>query len=114
MMNALMTVGFGGLGLTFGAVFTVLIFSLAALPVRIWQGYVASTLAGWFLVPYGVPAIGVLGWTGIVTLAFLLSYHPDLRKRAPSETIGFTEALGHGIGMPLGVLFIGWVIQHWV
>lgn len=38
---------------------------ILTLPVQLWSGFVLSVLWGWFVVPLGVPPIGVLQATGL-------------------------------------------------
>ena len=46
----------------------VALVSILALPVIVWEGFVASKIWSMFLVPLGLPDVGVLQAAGIVVL----------------------------------------------
>ena len=46
----------------------ILVYLALLLPLSIWFGFAASHLWTWFIVPLGVPAIGVWHAAGISTL----------------------------------------------
>lgn len=88
----------------------VSILAIASIPLLfIEQGWAISTLWGWFLVPLGVPAIGIAASIGIaITLSVLVSRY---RKTDDDDKWG---VLLYAFVRPLVLVFIGWIVKQFV
>lgn len=82
----------------------IAITMVATFPYRVWQGFVASTLWGWFAVPYGAPAIGTVAFAGLAILAGLVT--ADQKDQA-----NMTAALVFAVLAPASALFFGWLVH---
>ncbi len=85
-----------------------LFWFVAVLPGVAWAGFVISKLWLWFVVPFGLPVIGMWHGAGIdILLSFITHQTPgeEENKRVPS--------LGHMVGAvflkPAWFLLLGWV-----
>lgn len=77
------------------------------------RGWALSTLWAWFLVPIGVPAIGIATALGISVIIGLFTVHLNndkikISNKSSPELIG--NVLAKAIGGPLMSVFVGWVI----
>jgi len=82
---------------------------LTGIPLGLWKGYVVSCLWLWFLVPLGVPAIGVLHAWGISILAGFLVL-VSLPKIIQTENDAVITII-FGFLYPLVVLGLGMIIH---
>lgn len=81
------------------------------IPLIIWRGYVLSVLWRWFVVPLGVPTLGVAHAVGIATTVYLL------RKGSKREEIDreyIIRATATSIVAPATALLIGWLAHGWM
>lgn len=77
------------------------------------RGWALSTLWAWFLVPIGLPAIGIATALGISVIIGLFTVHLNndkikVDKNSSSDMIG--TIIAKAIGGPLVSVFIGWII----
>jgi hypothetical protein len=75
-----------------------------------FDGLVLKTLWVWFLVPIGLPAIGVATAIGVSIIAHMLAASTEGKKDEE-------EGWGHIIGVllrPGWALLFGWVVHHFV
>lgn len=72
------------------------------------KGFVLSTMWGWFIVPLGVPDIGIAWAIGITGVVGLLTYDATL-NRDSNEGLGY--AFGGAVVVPLVTLFFGWIVH---
>lgn len=85
--------------------FVLVILSLVALVgLSILRGFVLSILWGWFLVPLGIPDIGVAWAIGIAATLGMLVAGPSAGSKDTAEQ------LGYAVGTPLMALLIGWIV----
>lgn len=75
----------------------------------IWSGYVLSILWAWFLVPFGLPEIGVAHAIGIVLIARMLKGMP-----AESENKRPFLRIGSWFVGTLLLLFVGYIAKGYV
>lgn len=96
-------------GIILGAIAAV----IAAALVR---GWALTVLWGWFLVPYGLPTIGIATAIGISLIVGMFTAH--LEQRQAKETKSGTDAVvtvaAHAFGAPLLVLAIGWIVKSFM
>jgi hypothetical protein len=97
-MQALLA-GVGVLGVVFA------IGAMAAL----WRGWVLATIWGWFLVPMGAPALGVLSAIAIALIAGFLTHQPDTSAQAEDRGTGYT--IMYAIMHPLITLIVAFVLK---
>lgn len=91
-------------------IFIVLLALAVGLLGNVLNGYVLSILWGWFLVPLGLPEIGVITGIGICIIANFVTYKASDFKEIPGERSNY-------IGMfltPLVVLLVGWIFHSFM
>jgi len=77
------------------------------------RGWALSTLWAWFLVPIGLPAIGIataLGISVIIGLFTVHLNHDKIKVDKSSNSDVLTIILTKAIGGPLMSVFLGWII----
>lgn len=85
-----------------------LIFCLAVL-----RGWALSILWSWFMVPLGLPTLGIAHAIGFaMTVAFLT--HQDSTKVDDRETKEVGLQIAVQVGSCLGSLGIGWIITQFM
>lgn len=78
------------------------------LPLAAWAGFAISTVWGWFIVPLGVPRIGVWAAAGIYLLARYLTTDTSLnRDDERSGVEKFATNIVISILLPAVVLLFG-------
>ena len=83
-------------------ILTVLFFSTV---YTIWGGLVLSILWGWFIVPLGLPEIGLANAIGVsLVVGFLTRHHATSEKDLSDRII-------ESLITPLIVLGFGWVVH---
>lgn len=88
---------------------------LACIVGVVLAGFVGATLWGWFLVPLGLPAITIAHAIGIDALVtFWVGPNPilfmeDFVKPVKSLQDRTAAAIGRVLGVPLGILLLGWI-----
>jgi dolichyl-phosphate-mannose--protein O-mannosyl transferase len=90
-----------------------LIFGVVGLIVvaTLWRAWVLTVLWVWFLVPLGAPAITIATAIGISLVAGMFTTHLQTKSDSEKDVSALVgKALGHAIGGPAIVLFIGWVV----
>ncbi|WP_413460726.1 hypothetical protein [Herbaspirillum huttiense] len=95
----------------FGVIFYLAVMAAATL----WNGYVASTLWGWFIVPLGVSAITywhAVGLSAVVGVFFGGSF--SLRSDGESPVEAAFEDILKAALVPLFCLGIGWVAKQYM
>ena len=79
------------------------------------RGWVLTYLWGWFLVPLGLPPIGIAHAIGVALLVGMITHQsqPDCESpsREVSEHIG--RVVGHLIG-PFVALLVGYIAQSFM
>jgi hypothetical protein len=78
---------------------------LAAALGVMWSGFVLSILWGWFMVPLGLPALGVAQAIGIALVAGMLTHQMPRGEAETSALFAFAFLA------PLFSLAIGWVVK---
>jgi hypothetical protein len=77
-----------------------------------WNGFVASILWGWFVVPLGVPTISYLHAVGLGLVVGIYKNAPAAQQQGKkSEIDAMGEMLGHAFVTPALMLVIGWFIK---
>jgi len=93
---------------TASAVLTISILLL----VLCWafvQGFVLSTMWGWFVVPLGLPALGLAHAIGLSFLVRWLTHqHVSCQKDENRKEVAFRQ-LAIGFLYPFAILFLGWI-----
>ena len=84
--------------------------------VDVLAAYVARDLWAWFIVPLGVPSVGVAHAYGVILLARLLApARPDDRKAGPGEmfvrvlSLSFARVVAVLLFWGVGALMAGWM-----
>ena len=83
-----------------------------ALVVAFWKAFVLTIIWGWFIVPLGVPAIGVLHAYGLLLFTSLVTFSVTRHKEL--ETIDFTERLMFGALYPAIALAVAGVLNFFM
>lgn len=92
-------------------------------PVLIWRGYILQTMWGWFLVRLGLPVIGIAEAIGVsLTISYLVGtghIHTVIQKLEENddeedEVSNFMGKILSGWFGPGLVLFMGWILTHWL
>lgn len=78
----------------------------------LWGGYVLSILWGWFMIPvFGLPALTAMQAAGVKLTVRVITYtHRREEEKDDWLITSFVEATI----LPLVLLGLGWIIQHWV
>lgn len=86
---------------------------VAAIVLRAW---VLTMLWGWFVVPYGAPAIGIATAIGISLIIGMFTHNISKEKTVKIKTMSdFTsEVMGRAFGNPIVVLILGWIVSLFV
>lgn len=92
------------LGIILAAVGLALMLLVLGIPLALLNGWVISWLWLWFLVPLGIPAIGVVHAMGISGIIGLLT-----KQYVPKSDTG--ESFSFSIVFPLVCLLTGYVIH---
>ena len=88
------------------AVLALLIFGFLLIGVlAVWRAFALTYLWQWFIVPLGVPAIGLWHAAGISIIVAYLTYE----NAAKDKEDGVSTALAMGFLMPAFALFFGWL-----
>ena len=78
------------------------------------KGYVLTILWSWFVMPiFGLPALAVAPAIGFALFVSYLTYQVDARREAEVEN-RLEKNLITVSALPLAVLGVGWVIQHFI
>ena len=88
----------------------VIALSTLALGIAL-QGIVFSYLWVWYLVPLGLPVIGILHAYMLVMMARIVMFRPNLEKRNKDESL---KAMSMYVGAWLTVWAIGWLLSSYV
>ena len=84
-------------------------FLVAFLALVLLRGWVLSVLWGWFLVPLGIPAIGISHALGVnLIVTYLIYQYPNFRSEP-----NLKESLTY-IFIPFAALGIGWVFHFFM
>ena len=73
------------------------------------RGFVLSVLWGWFVVPLGVPDIGIAWSIGLAALISMIT-HQDVK----TEDRELGVAIGIAIATPLMCLLFGWIAHSFM
>ena len=89
---------------------------LAPLAVLL-KSWVLTIMWGWFVVPLGLPQIGMAHAWGIVMVAAMLARSPDTEtdddEDKPEHRLWIAVA-ARSFGAPLFILMCGWLAQGWM
>ncbi len=83
-----------------------------ALVLAAWKAFVLSVVWGWFVVPLGAPAIGVLHAYGLMLMLSLVTYSIDRHKKL--EEIATSEKLVFGFVHPAVALAISGAVYFFI
>lgn len=94
---------------TIGQAFTILFLLIPA--TILMRAFVLVAMWRWFLVPLGLPDVGVAHMIGIQFFIFysLIAFYKE-KKSEWSEQL-YNKAIAQAIGVPLLLLFICWILQ---
>ena len=92
---------------TIGGCLAVLVLFI---PATIWSALVTSIIWGWFVVPLGVPPIGIAHAIGLT----LLIRTTVLQANVATKTVSVEDKIYAWIFGPAFVLLVGWVLTHWM
>lgn len=83
--------------------------ALAAILSAVWSGYVLTVLWGWFIVPFGLPALSISWAFGLILVVSLL--RSPARKPREDETWHVLACYTLG---PLFALLFGWIAHSFM
>ncbi len=93
-----------------GAILFVLVLLGTLLGIAVTHGFVLSVLWGWFLVPLGIPTLGIVQAMGFALVARYLTFHHTNCTKDEEENPAsklFARIFIH----PLAILLVGWFIH---
>jgi hypothetical protein len=76
-----------------------------------WDGFVLMVLWGWFLIPLGLPAIGLSHAIGLSTLIGLVTHQMPSEGPSSDRT---ERGLLWALVVPAISLFIGWIAKQFM
>lgn len=82
-----------------------------AVPMFVLEGLVLSMLWIWFMVPLGVPPIGIAHAVGLVALIGLVGPGPRLRDDEPLTWQRLRSQIGHSV-FKMATIFVVGAIAH--
>lgn len=84
---------------------------LAMSALTVWEGFVLKVLWAWFLLPLGLPAIGMAHAVGISALVGLLAHQapPDLNDDDRLHKVFQWAVCG-----PIAALALGWIAKQFM
>lgn len=92
-----------------GCFVAVLLFAMLPI-VLMWQAFVLTRLWGWFVVPFGIMAIGKAHAYGLVLVVSMFKSHTsDKNDEEKGIYYAFIKLLIYGFGGPLMLLILGWI-----
>jgi len=97
-----------------GAILFTLSLIGTILAISVTHGFVLSALWGWYIVPLGLPAIGIVHAIGLALLVRYLTYHHNKCKRETEEENPISKLVARVFVYPIAVLFIGWLIHIFI
>jgi hypothetical protein len=81
-------------------------------------GYVLSVLWGWFIVTtFSLPALGIVEAIGLNLIVGFLTYQYTAEKQDAEDekyAIALTNSIVKSIIFPLIILFIGYIVHHFL
>lgn len=90
---------------------------ILCLPIHaLWWGYVATRLWFWYVVPLGLPAIGLWHAVGLgVTAKYIGSRYveDDTKNDEQTGSEFFASLLERVYVYPTSALVVGWAVQRW-
>ena len=91
----------------------ILLILLAAIPLMLYHAWAIWVLYGWFLVPHGLPELGIPAILGVLVLLRLVMWKPtDDKKRTKNEKKEYLLAqLAGYLCAPLFSVGLGWIIK---
>jgi hypothetical protein len=82
--------------------------AILIVPCILWFGFMISCMWGWFVVPLGVPQVGVVHASGIGLLVRRLGGFPRPEKHERAVAVQISSA------MTTGFILLSGLILHWV
>ncbi len=76
------------------------------------RGWALSVLWGWFVVPFGVAAIGPAHAYGLVLISEMFRSWPV--EQAAMQKCNEASVWMLSLGVPLAVVGMGWTIKEWL
>ncbi len=80
----------------------------------ILRGFVLSILWGWFVVPFGVPPIGIAWAIGLSLMVGMVARDSAPKKTDDEPGKAVAKFLGLMLLLPLLTLGLGWIIHAWM
>jgi hypothetical protein len=74
----------------------------------IWEAFALKVLWGWFLVPLGLPAIGMAHAVGLALIATLLTHQAPSNMTSDERQ---SQVIGWGLATPAVALIVGWIAK---
>ena len=75
----------------------------------LWEAVVVTALWSWYVVPLGLPVIGIVHALGLCLLITLVRFDPTRVTLDPLET---WQRVAYFV-LPAIVLFLGWIFSGW-
>lgn len=95
------------------AKWVVIIVLLAVVPAIMLRGWILSILWGWFVVPFGLPQIGIAWAIGLATVVSAITPTPTGesggKTKTAKEQLG--EVISNFLFLPLLILLFGWIVH---
>jgi hypothetical protein len=92
------------------------LLTLLLIPVTVsWKGFVIKLLWTWFLVPFGLPQIGIAWAIGLSSVASLFVGIINRGNGQNRSTLqGAIEGFGVALVFPAIALLVGWIASYWM
>lgn len=87
---------------------------LAFIVLVFLSAFTVSTLWGWFLVPLGLPVIGMVHAYGLGLVATYITGTTNLAVRASKQDKGYYESIVTGLLIPCFTLLFGYVTHSFM
>lgn len=94
-----------------GALAKIILLVLMVPITALLNAWVLTLLWGWFLVPFGLPSIGVAHAYGLSVLVTFLNYNAKRSYLDSQEDMDWFVFLVLSVVAPLLALLLGWVAQ---
>lgn len=78
-------------------------------PMMIWEGFVATICWRWFVVPFGLPPIGVAQAMGLVLTVAVI--HPRVKNLDDAKKVKPMRVIGRAFGDPLILLGLAYLVH---
>lgn len=91
-----------------------LLFLISSIPLALWRAYVIARLWAWYMVPLGVPAVGVVQAYGVSLVIGIVTgaaYRDATKREAEDDAAIVKRIVGVAVMSGFALLF-GWAFYQ--